>query len=93
MLLGSNFPLFHNFSIYICNLRSKIPIFRPPFGLPKSGLNREVVLILNKISSGKYHLGLGKTGLNSEVVLILGGLNSDILLYLYLWYISSLDEI
>ena len=50
----------------------KIPLLRPPFGLPKSGLFREVVLILNLISEGKYHLGLGKTGLNSEVVLILG---------------------
>ena len=66
--------------IYVYEIESKIPILRPPFGLPKSGLIREVVLILNIISEGKYHLGLGKTGLNSEVVLILGGLNSDILL-------------
>ena len=61
---------------------SKILILRPPLGLPKSGLIREVVLISNIISQGKYHMGLGKTGLNSEVVLILGGLNSDILLLL-----------
>ena len=60
---------------------SKIPLLRPPFGLPKSGLIREVLLILN-ISYGKYHLEKEKYGLNSEVVLILGGLNSDILLYL-----------
>ena len=44
----------------------------------------EVVLILNMISYGKYHLGLAKTGLNSEVVLNLSDLNSDILLYM-LW--------
>ena len=62
---------------------SKIPILRPPFGLPKRGLISEVVLIYNTISSGKYHLGLAKTGLNSEVVLISSGLNSDILLYIY----------
>ena len=62
---------------------SKIPLLRPPFGLPKSGLIREVVLISNKISEGKYPLGLGKYGLNSEVVLMLGDLISDILLYLY----------
>ena len=61
---------------------SKIPILRPPFGLPKTGLISEVVLISNTISSGKYHLGLAKTGLNSEVVLISSGLNSKILLYL-----------
>ena len=36
---------------------SKIRISRSPFGLPKSGLIREVVLISNIISSGKYHLG------------------------------------
>ena len=60
---------------------SKIPILRPPFGLPKNGLIREVVLISNIILQGKYHLGPRKTGLNSEVVLILGGLNSNILLY------------
>ena len=65
------------------NKYSKIPILRPPFGLLESGLIREVVLISNIISLEKYHLGLGKTSLNSEVVLILGGLNSDILLYLY----------
>ena len=59
---------------------SKILILRPPFGLPKSGPISEVVLILNMISSEKYHLGLAKTGLNSEVVLILGGLNNGILL-------------
>ena len=29
---------------------SEIPILRPPFGLPKSGLISEVVLILNTIS-------------------------------------------
>ena len=29
---------------------SKIPILRPPFGLPESALIRGVVLILNKIS-------------------------------------------
>ena len=61
---------------------SKIPILRPPFGLPKSGLISEVVLISNMISLGKYHLGLSKASFNSEGVLILGGLNSDILLYI-----------
>ena len=65
------------------NLGSKIPILRPPFRLPKSGLIREVVLISNIISKGKYHFGLGKTGLNSEAVIILGRLNSDVLLYLH----------
>ena len=60
---------------------SKIPLLIPPFGLPKRGLIREVLLILN-ISYGKYHLEKEKYGLNSEVVLILGGLNSHILLYL-----------
>ena len=68
---------YRRFSIY-----SKIPILRPPFGLPKSGLISEVVLILNTITYGKYDLGLAKTGLNSEVVLILSGLNSEILLYM-----------
>ena len=29
---------------------SEIPILRPPFGLPKNGLIREVVLISNMIS-------------------------------------------
>ena len=38
--------------------------------LPISGLIREVVLISNMKSWGKYHLGLEKTGLSSEVVLI-----------------------
>ena len=47
---------------------SKIPILRPLFGLPKSGLISEVVLISNTISYRKYHLGVAKTGLNSEVV-------------------------
>ena len=47
------------------------------FGLPKSGLISEVVLI-----SRKDHLGLAKTGLYSEVVLNLNGLNSEILLYI-----------
>ena len=61
---------------------SRIPVLRPPFGLPKSGLIREVVLISNIISKEKYHFGLGRTGLNSEVVLKLAGLNSDILLYI-----------
>ena len=51
-------------------MSSKIPILRPPFGLPKSGLISEVVLITNTISLGKYHLGLAKIGLNSGVVLI-----------------------
>ena len=63
---------------------SKIPILRPPFGPPKSGLISEVILILNTISYEKYHLGLAKTGLNSEVVFISSGLNSEILLYVYL---------
>ena len=31
-------------------IHSKMPILRPPFELPKSGLIREVVLILNIIS-------------------------------------------
>ena len=31
---------------------SKIPILRPPFGLPKSGLIREVVVLSNIISFG-----------------------------------------
>ena len=60
---------------------SKIPILRPPYGLSKSGLIREVVLISNIISLGEYHLGLEKISLNSEMVLISSGLNSDILLY------------
>ena len=29
---------------------SKIPILRPPFGLPRSGLIREVVLVSNTLS-------------------------------------------
>ena len=63
-------------------LYSKIPISRPPFELPISGLICEVVLISNIISKEKYRLGLAKTGLNSEVVLILSGLNCEILLYI-----------
>ena len=65
----------------VLTIYSKIPILRPPFGLSKSGPIREVVLILNIISYGKYNLGLEKAGLYSEVVLISSGLNSDILLY------------
>ena len=36
--------------LHIVNIYSKIPILRPPFGLPKSELISEVVLILNIIS-------------------------------------------
>ena len=60
----------------ICFMYSKIPVLRPPFVLPKSGLIRDNVI--RKV----YYLGVEKTGFNSEVILILGGLNSDILLYL-----------
>ena len=38
------------FTFNIGKTYSKIPILRPPFGLPKSGLIRKVVLILNIIS-------------------------------------------
>ena len=76
-----SFPGQPHISIYI---NSKIPILRPPFGLLKSGLNSEVVLLLNTISYEKYHLGLAKIGLNREVVLISGGLNSKILLCIYI---------
>ena len=62
-------------------LHSKLPVLRPPFGLLKSALISQVVLISNTISQEKYHLRLAKRGLNSEVVLILSGLNSEILLY------------
>ena len=55
-------------SFSISKMYSKISIFRPPFGLPESGLISEVVLISNIISYGKYHLGLAKSGLNNEVV-------------------------
>ena len=38
------------FFLYFPMNYSKIPILRPPFGLPKSGLIKEVVLITNTIS-------------------------------------------
>ena len=60
---------------------SKIPLVRPPFGLPKSGLINELVLI-SKIKSKEWcHFGLAKTGLTGEVVFISSGLKSEILLY------------
>ena len=36
--------------------------------------------------------GTGKTGLNSEVVLKLGGLNSDILLYFLILYLTRITK-
>ena len=42
--------MFYIFFILFLLIYSKIPLLRPPFGLLKSGLISEVVLILNTIS-------------------------------------------